>query len=208
MPQQEETSFEVEHWLRQAADGDPAAWHRLTAPVTPVVRRWVATHRVAGLEADDWWQEAAVAVWIAARDYDPSRGGWEAWANWVVRKRLRSALRGALRAKHLALNTALSLDAGLLPAKTALPARDPAARLMARERWRALGRWAREALTPWERRCWLAWLGGVSIADLARRWDAPPKRVDNAIQRARRKLRKAWDPATDRLALPSRRRGR
>lgn len=138
---------------------------------------------VPGADADDVRQEALIALWIATGDYDPSHGvTFPTFARYVVRRRLASVLKMALREKHRPLNESVreverdgewvsvvdTLPGGLDPLRVAVD-RDRLARIVG----------ALELLTPYERASLARVLNGVESNKL----------VHNAAWRARRKLK-------------------
>ncbi len=62
----------------------------------PLARSLAHRIYVPGAESQDVQQEADVALWIAARNWDPSKGSFPAFATTVIQRRLASVLRAAL----------------------------------------------------------------------------------------------------------------
>jgi RNA polymerase sporulation-specific sigma factor len=139
-----------------------------------------------GLTDDDLVQEARVGVWRAIRNYQEHRNvPWEAFA-WMC----------ARRGKHRSLNEACSLDAppagrddgearnigDLMVDERSDPLRIVIARELVRELGIRIGQ-----LSPLEQECVrrVLLLGDdyATVGDV--------KRIDNAVQRGRRKLREA-----------------
>lgn len=63
-----------------------------------------------GADREDVEQEALVALWLAARDYDPARGPFKPYAALWVHRRLQDKVKAAGRLKHRQLTFAVSLD--------------------------------------------------------------------------------------------------
>lgn len=64
----------------------------------PLAARVAAGYRIPGLERQDVEQEAMVALWNAARTYNPDAGAkFTTWAERVIRARLVDVLRTATR---------------------------------------------------------------------------------------------------------------
>jgi RNA polymerase sporulation-specific sigma factor len=145
-----------------------------------------------GAEIEDLEQEALLALLVAARDYRSSGGcPFAAFAAIVVRRRLSDALEWANSRRQAPLTEARrhfrNSEGEELELAEQLP--DPIGLeqlLEAREELRRLLDAAR-ALTELERRATLGLAGGYSYEELG----GPPRRLDNAIQRGRSKLRAA-----------------
>lgn len=151
-----------------------------------------------GADRDDVRQEALVALWQAQRSYD-GRVPLKPHLALSVHRRLCSKLREALRLKHRALNEATSLTelegrraAGVAqwverrPGKPQVVGSIPAPGFTSQPGW-ALSSSVSDALAPLtlaERRAVVGVACGFTYAELG-----DSKAVDNALQRARRKLR-------------------
>lgn len=142
----------------------------------------------AGAERQDILQEAEIGLWIAARNWDPDgRASFKSFASLVIRRRLSTLVRAALADIRGPLDGAARVATSeegdtcdlvdLLPGphdtERVVVGRDTLARVTA----------ALEQLTPLER---LA----VARAANGERY-AGDKSIDNALARARVKLRKA-----------------
>lgn len=136
----------------------------------PLARAIASQWRIPGMDRCDVEQEALIALWQAARSYDPSRGAsFPTWAARTVRGRLTDLLRAATRAKRTG-------DIVELDDAPAADTREGRARLQAVVA-------ALPSLTTLERHAVAAQLSG--------RLDLRDRRLENALQRARRKLRQA-----------------
>lgn len=162
---------------------DHAAW----------VRRYARGYGwdLPGADRDDLEQEALIGLWLAARDYRPELGlPFRRFARMCVRRRMVDALKRHNAAKHHTLTEAqrwARLEDGTSGAETWIP--DPGADVFAQVAQtealisilRACG-----TLTQVERCAFFGVIQGRSYAELG-----PVKQVDNALQRAKRKLRAA-----------------
>lgn len=145
-----------------------------------------------GGDRDDVEQEALIALWIASRDYEPDRGTFKAFATLVIRRRLASCLKTAGRDKHRPLNlsvrTMVDPDGGeTRPIAEILPHLHQVVDVAeGREQLALLTAAIETDLTDFERECVLGIASGYDYLDLG-----PYKKVDNALFRARKKLRRA-----------------
>lgn len=132
-------------------------------------------------------QEALIAALLAIRSYNPTIGApLAAYVRLVVERRLATVLRLTWMEKRRAQNEAISsgLDEDGEPCEIValLPGgRDPLEEVVAHEEFRTLIAGIR-ALTPLEREALVGFVFSGVQQD---------KRTDNAIQRARTKLRRA-----------------
>lgn len=184
-------------------------------------REWTAVcERVARAAARDWFypdgteddvlQEARIGVAKALRDWDPAAGSaFVPFALMCARRQVSTGLKTATRGKQRPLNEATSLDMPVSQDKSGerigslsdllfRPGDDPAKIVIAREEIRLL--LARIGkLSPLEREV------VTRVALLGEDYDevGPVKQVDNAMQRARRKLRA--EPLPERSMVPQQR---
>lgn len=133
----------------------------------PVAHGIARDYRVPGLDADDVAQEALVALWEATGAFDPRRGPFPPFARLVVNRHLRDLLQAATREKRAV--PAGRVDAELAPA----PEQLSLAPLLE----------AHRALSDRERAAVRAHLNGLPTRS--------SKAHENALMRARRKLRAA-----------------
>lgn len=160
---------------------------------TAIARSWGP---IAGLDEDDVEQEALIALMEAHVNYDPERAvPFHLFADKVIRLRLCDIETKANRQKHRPLNTAIVVvkgpDGQDIPMLELLPHRVPTPHRIAigRETLHELADAIEHQLTPAERLAIRGVLNGVEYRDLAASFEAGERGVDNAVQRARRKLR-------------------
>ncbi len=166
-----------------ARAGDERAFATLEARCEPMIRAQVAYFRFPLAETDDAAQEARLGLLSAVRSFQPSRDvSFRTYASTCVRNRLLSLLRRrAARAAEIPMeNVAAEAEA-----KTA----DPAALMQEKESEAHAHLRIQEALSPREYTVLLRYLDGLSYAVIASQLQISPKAVDNALQRARAKLR-------------------
>ncbi len=169
--------------LRACAGGDRAAFRRLydreAARLYGVALRLTRSPALAA----DAVQEALLQVWQNAARFDPSRGAAEAWLVTLVR----------YRALDLVRRTAREVP-GLEPPETEDETPDALAGLLRSAEGAALQR-CLEALEPERRRLIvMAFVDGLTHADLATRLGAPLGTVKSWIRRALLSLRRCLEP--------------
>lgn len=184
----------------RAAAGDQLAFEALSVRFRPMLRFHSRSLYAAGEEREDFDQAALVGLFEACRDFRTDRGAnFRTFANQVVGRLVIDHAKARTRLKHGPLSRALSLDAPMLGAedegattfgegldgKTLEPGdvleqRDELRRLVAAIRG-GLSRLEREALVGFV-------FNGESYAEVEARLETNAKTVDNALQRAKRKV--------------------
>ncbi|MBC7289637.1 MAG: sigma-70 family RNA polymerase sigma factor [Armatimonadetes bacterium] len=190
-------------------DGELVLWARrgCSYAAEELVRRYSSLVRASaraffmpGSETEDVVQEGMVGLVKAIQSYSGGRGSsFRSFAELCVTRQLISAVKGARRYKHELLTGAASLhvDDGAVsedrPSVLSIPAPDSVrpdriaeVRLILRELVVAM----REELSEAERRALQGHLQGLSYSEVARRLGRDCKSVDNAIQRAKKKVAK------------------
>ena len=131
----------------------------------------------------------------AVREYDASKAAsFRTFAETCIRNRLYSVLRAASRDKHQPLNQSVSLDTPFFDSNsytsgtTHLAQRNPEEFLIDREHTAALLTGVRKQLSEFEAKILGYYLDGLSCREIAETVGKPPKSVDNAVQRIRRKV--------------------
>lgn len=176
--------------LQAARGGDRGAEETLILRYTRLTRACARPLFLAGGDSEDLVQEGLMGLLDAIREFDGSQGAtFATFARVCVQNRLRSAVRSAAREKHMALNAAIPWE----EQETSEGGRgkdpeNPEDVVIAREDWREeVARLGRE-LSPFEREVLGQYLDGFSYQEIALATGKPPKAVDNAVQRIRRKL--------------------
>jgi len=190
-----------------AKSGDQDAFATLYQEFRDRLRRWTHGYWIPGAKRDDVLQHAWIGFWKAIQAYD-GRMPFRAFAKMCVRRELITVVKMARRQKHFWHLTALSLDAECPwiedAERTVLDVFvDPAAPsvedvvfgppkgVSAEE----LVAWAERhwglRLTELEREVWRLRIEGHSYAEIQRMLGCGYKTVDNAVQRLRKKARRA-----------------
>ena len=150
----------------------------MTAPALWMKHRGLATlisrgYYIPGSDRDDVEQEALIALWVACKAYSPAEGvPFTSFASIVIKRRLASCLKYASRPSRLALSQA-ERDLERVQARE-----EQAGRI---ELWEIVE--ASRSLTLLERTAVHRFVVGT--------YDCRDKQMDNALTRARRKLREA-----------------
>jgi RNA polymerase sporulation-specific sigma factor len=155
---------------------------------------------LAGAESEDVVQEGMVGLIKAVRDFSPTRlCSFRSFAELCVTRQIISAVKAARRQKHLALNWSVSLDTpatgddedsslgeAVLVAEAAGPERVMLGRAVLRAMDAVIGR----ELSSLELRALLGHVSGLTYRQVARQIGCSVKQIDNALQRAKKKIAK------------------
>jgi len=186
-----------EELVDRARGGDEAATTQLLLRYRAFARSRVRNYFLVGGDHDDLVQEAMIGLIKAVRDFSPDSGTpFRAFADLCITRQVLSAIRGATRHKHVPLNTSISLDvpadvgSGVpaLPPGPAAVAADPLAVVVAADDLRRLRARLDAALSGLEVQVVGLYAEGRTYEEIADRLGRHVKAVDNALQRAKRKL--------------------
>jgi len=176
------------------ADGDRIAEEALISRYHRLVRAIARPYFLTGGDSDDLLQEGMMGLMKAVREFDCSKeASFRTFAEVCIRNRVFSALRAASREKHSPLNQSISLETPFFDnnAYAAVishdSSTDPEELYILREKKeRDLTRINRQ-LSPLERKVLSLYLDGMTYGEIAEELGKPPKSVENAVQRIRRK---------------------
>ena len=177
------------------AGGSREAEEALVTRYNRLVRTCARPFFLIGGDSEDLTQEGMVGLLKAVREYDASKeASFRTFAEICIRNRLYSVLRAAARDKHMALNQSVPLDTPFFDANSytsgtsSLAQCNPEDFLIDREHTAALLSGVRKQLSDFEAEILGYYLDGLSCREIAETVGKPPKSVDNAVQRIRRKV--------------------
>ena len=178
-----------------AAAGNRLAEEALVTRYNRLVRTCARPFFLTGGDSEDLTQEGMVGLITAVREYDAGKeASFRTFAEICIRSRLYSVLRASTRDKQQPLNQSLSLDDShfdsnpLTSGTNNLAQRNPEDFLIDREHTAALLSGVRKQLSEFEAKILGFYLDGLSCREIAKAVNKPPKSVDNAVQRIRRKV--------------------
>lgn len=171
-----------------AREGDRAAEETLILRYTRLARACARPLFLAGGDSEDLIQEGLLGLLDAVREYDSHRdASFATFAEVCIRNRLHSAVRSAAREKHMVLSAAVSWEEQEAE-ESGLSLENPEDLIIAREMWREETARLSRKLSAFEREVLGQYLEGFTYREIAEATGKPPKAVDNAVQRIRRKL--------------------
>ena len=177
------------------AGGSREAEEALVTRYNRLVRTCARPFFLVGGDSEDLTQEGMVGLLKAVREYDASKeASFRTFAEICIRNRLYSVLRAAARDKHMALNQSVPLDTPFFDANSYtsgtsdLTQRDPEAYLIDREHTAALLSGVRKQLSECRQFAAQEFCVATRNNNVPETVGKPPKSVDNAVQRIRRKV--------------------
>ncbi len=180
----------------QVAQGDRIAEEMLVMRYNRLVRVCARPYFLAGGDSEDLIQEGMVGLLHAVREYQPGKEvAFRTFAETCIRNRLFSAIKAATRDKHTPLNNYISFETPSFDGNTdyaTFPPQseqaNPETLYINRESHRERAECLRDRLSGFEAEILGLYLTGLSYSEIAAAVNRPPKSVDNAVQRIRRKL--------------------
>ena len=178
----------------RAGRGDGEAEAALVTRYYALVRACARPLFLAGGDGEDLIQEGMFGLIRAIREY--RRDGtatFRTFAEVCIRNRLYSALRAAARNKHAPLNQSVSLDHPFFDSDSYttgafdISQTDPEQLIADRDYVTRILENTRKQLSEFEARVLEYYLDGLTCQEIAEIVGRPPKSVDNAVQRVRRK---------------------
>lgn len=137
-----------------------------------------------GLERDDLYQEALLALLHALHSYDPQKSSFRTYAGVCVEHQIRGVLRAGGRQKNRALVDYVSLDN-----IDFVCVNDPESDWIQKEEFRDRKDAIFSKLSSFESKVLGFYLNGLSYREIAERLYKTEKSVGNALSRIRSKLR-------------------
>ena len=169
--------------VARARSGDESALAALIVRLMPAIRRGAVRCTVPRLDFDDAVQEGLIGLFDAVRHYDAGMGAaFAPYAAACIRHAQQDAARASTRKKHTPLNTSVPL-----PEDSATPG--PEEQAIAGEAVDEVLLRIRTQLSPLERDVLLCTVNGLSLSETARLLGRDARAAENALARARRKLR-------------------
>lgn len=167
--------------------GDKAAMNELISAFAPTVES-IASGYVGRcpMTRSDLIQEGMIGLLGSVYGYDPDEGvRFETFATVCISNRIKSAVRNQLRSKHMPLNGYVDIDGVEISDDMS----DPQTMIIMQERFEDLSESIEKKLTHLEKDVLRLHIGGHNYSSIAEVLSISVKSVDNALQRARKKLK-------------------
>ena len=178
---------------------DSEAYAELLNRFADMMLAKIAGTTYSGIDADDLMQECSIGLLDAARDYEPDRGAsFATFASVCVGNRILDTLRSAAARKNRPNEPIDEIDERELSSVPGALS-DPEARFIIEESVGELRSQIGQRLTRTENAVFFDYFNGYSYEQISARQGISVKSVDNALQRARRKLKSLFDRSGGKL---------
>ena len=192
-----------------ARDGDEAALELLMMKYKNFVRSKARSYFLIGADHEDIVQEGMIGLFKAIRDFKPDKlTSFRAFAELCVTRQIITAIKTAMRQKHIPLNSYVSLnrpiydeesDRTLMDVLSEVQMAGPEELLISQEDYSSVENRISEVLSDLEMEVLNSYLEGKSYQEIAQDLGRHVKSIDNALQRVKRKLEKSLDIRPEQL---------
>ncbi len=193
-------SLSDEELVALSSEGDKNATEVLLSRYKNTVRSKARMYFLVGADRDDIVQEGMIGLFKAIRDFDNSKlASFKSFAELCVRRQIITAVKAATRKKHMPLNNYISLnrpvyddenEGALIDVLAELKDYGPEELFIFKENASVLSEKINEVLSKLEKDVLSMYLDGKSYQEIAKIMSRPPKSIDNALQRIKKKLEK------------------
>lgn len=168
-------------------DGDDNAFNELVIRYLGIIRFIARKYSAQGYEQNDFVQEGLLALLYACNTYDRQGGSsFGSYVSLLVERRFITIIRSSQSKKAVPGSALIALD-GLSEELTDV-VRTPEEQLMDKEQLRQVLKRLRALLSAREYEVLMLFASGLSYSNISKRLNISEKSVDNALQRARRKV--------------------
>ncbi|MCD7725731.1 MAG: RNA polymerase sporulation sigma factor SigH [Clostridiales bacterium] len=196
--------YSDEELLIRLRDGEDGVTEYIMNKYKNLVRSKAKSMYILGADSDDLIQEGMIGLFKAVRDYDSGRdASFATFADLCVSRQMYTAVQASRRQKHIPLNTYISLygSAGtnrdgeeeeLVNVLAARAGQSPEELVIDRENVTRLEGIIEKELSLFEKQVLDLYLTGMGYQQIAKVLGKDDKSTDNALQRLKAKLRKAY----------------
>ncbi len=189
-----------EEIVRLIHNGDKEAQDFLIDKYKRLVRVKSRLYFIIGADREDIIQEGMIGLYKAIRDFNPEKQTlFYAFAELCITRQMLTAIKAATRQKHMPLNSYVSLNKAVFEDDTERTYLDtlveshmvsPEDLLIGREEKRNIENHMSRVLSDLETKVLSLYLQGNSYTEIGQAVSKDEKSIDNALQRARRKVEK------------------
>jgi RNA polymerase sporulation-specific sigma factor len=187
-----------EQLVQMAREGSDTAEEILIDKYKGLVRMKAKAYFMVGAEPEDVVQEGMIGLIKAIRNFDREReAGFKTFASTCINNQIIKAIKKAEREKNQPLNDAVSLNDQLGEDEEGLTLGDilrgsmldePEEMVIYEESLSQLEELSRKTFSPLETQVLRGKIQGKTYQEIARELGKPPKTIDNALQRIRKKI--------------------
>lgn len=190
-------------YVEDAQNGNISAINYIIDKYKPMVISKSNSYFMKGSDKEDIIQEGMIGLYKAIRDYNEEKTcTFSSFAGICVTRQIITAVKTSTRQKHIPLNSYVSLNKPAYESegdseRTLSDFIDngeqvnPENLVISRENYKVIESKISEVLTPLEEEVLLLYISGKKYVEIAEILNKNSKSVDNAMQRAKKKLEKA-----------------
>jgi len=172
--------------VKLARDGNADAEEFLIRKYKDVVRGKARIYFIVGADNEDIVQEGMIGIFKAIKGYDENKqASFHTFAEICINRQILTAIKAAKRQKHAPLNDSVPLS-GPLDALPADDFTDPEALYILKEDMTYME--GGSVFSDMELAAWNEYMKGHTKSEIAEIMGKTPKAIDNALQRAKKKL--------------------
>lgn len=188
-----------EELIKLFRNGDQEAFRCLSERYSGIIKSRASTYYLAGASFDDIYQECMIGLYRAVMDFEVDGDiPFCAFAAICINRRVITAVKSYSRLKHSPLNNSLSINMFTENnTKCNLPycmygneMSDPEDEVLSQHEFSELLVQMKTHLSVMEYRVLTMFINHESYISMAKHLGVPVKHIDNALQRARRKIKK------------------
>lgn len=186
--------------VKLCKNGDTDALNYLINKYKNYVTARARAYFLMGADKEDIVQEGMIGLYKAIRDFqDDRQASFRSFAELCITRQMITAIKAALRQKHIPLNSYVSLnrpvyeeesDRTLLDILSESRTFDPEEMVINKEEYASMGTEMSKILSELELIVLSSYLEGKSYQEIADHLGKQVKSIDNALQRIKRKMGK------------------
>lgn len=185
-----------EEIIELAQSGDEDAVEIIMYRYKNLVYFCSSKYYMQGMDKDDILQEGMIGLYKAIMDFKPGKTSFKSFASLCITRKLISLLKASNRKKHTPLNASISLDNESICEDYSILDNNintsllynPESILINRETFSDYENKIKQELTALELSVFNCHINGMTYEEISKHLDKNMKSVDNAVQRAKRKL--------------------
>ena len=203
------SEYSDEELIVRINDGEKEIIDYIIQKYKDLVRMKAKSMYILGGDHEDTIQEGTIGLFKAIRDYDPGRdASFKTFAEICISRQIFTAIQSSKRLKHAPLNSYVSLYANsaadqtgeemgdemqLIAAVSENAGSSPEDIVLNQERIRQLENFMEEELSSLEKQVLELYFTGMNYTEIARILGRDEKSTDNALQRAKSKIKKEME---------------
>ncbi len=171
--------------LRKIKKGNTDCFQQLTKHYLPTINYFLSVLNCSENDREDLTQEALMALYSAAGVYDFSSSSFSTFASVCIKRSIISSLRRFSGKKNIPQSVIVALDENTIDSE-----QNPESTVINKESYIHFSDKIKLSLSSFEYSVLTAYLRYGSYTDIANSLGVSVKDVNNALQRARKKIRK------------------